>query len=693
MFAVKKYAHKAAVKLFGAAFLINLIIEFFSRWSLIDLAFHIGTSPLAFLYNTMIITFTLSLAYFFKRRYFAGCMIGIVWVLLGLTNGIILLCRVTPFCFTDILLISDAIKIVDKYFEWWYLIFAAIGIVGIVAGMIYLWKKFPVPEQKAKPIRTLFFSVTLLFAVLISNEVGQLTGFLTSNFANIASAYKEYGFVCCFTYGIFDTGIDKPTDYDKDKVDEIVDEITVPNDENVVKPGDSDSADKLPNIIYVQLESLFDVTKMEGIELNRDPLKNLHYLMDYYTSGNLLVPVIGAGTANTEFEIITGMNLDFFGPGEYPYKTLLKDTTCESMCFNMEPYGYTSHAIHNNTATFYGRDKVFPQLGFDTFTASEYMQNITYNETGYIKDKVLTAQIINAIESTPGNDLIYTISVQGHGSYPTEDIVSNKVIEVSGFETEERNHQFEYYCNQMYQMDQFVGNLVEALKKTNEKCVLVLYGDHLPSLGITEEELGGESLFHTPLVIWDNFGMVKENITLEAYQLSAYVMDRLNLHGGVMTQYHQNWLDQLVKLDLTKLTDKNSEESKLYEEYLNKLEIMEYDTLYGDQESTGGENPYVATDMQFGVMPIDIESITYNSGSLYVYGENFTSASRVMVDGEMLETLCILEDFLAVRDFEIEDGSTVCVVQYAEKDNAILSKTPDYTMKLSWSISLTDPEE
>lgn len=47
--------------------------------------------------------------------------------------------------------------------------------------------------------------------------------------------------------------------------------------------------------------------------------------MKEYSSGYYKVPSVGAGTANTEFESITGMSLHYFGPGEYPYKSILKE--------------------------------------------------------------------------------------------------------------------------------------------------------------------------------------------------------------------------------------------------------------------------------------------------------------------------------------------------------------------------------
>ena len=129
--------------------------------------------------------------------------------------------------------------------------------------------------------------------------------------------------------------------------------------------------------------------------------------MDKYSSGYLSVPSVGAGTANTEFEIITGMDLDFFGPGEYPYKTVLKERTCETICYDLKPYGYTTQAMHDNRASFYGRNEVFSQFGFDYFTSMELMNIQEYTSNGWAKDKILTGELLKALKGTENKDYIY----------------------------------------------------------------------------------------------------------------------------------------------------------------------------------------------------------------------------------------------------------------------------------------------
>ena len=83
---------------------------------------------------------------------------------------------------------------------------------------------------------------------------------------------------------------------------------------------------------------------------------------------------------------------------------------------------------------------MFAQIGFDTFTPIEYMNNIERNPAGWCRDKILVKEIIKTLDSTEGPDFIYTISVQGHGKYPD----------------------FEYYCEQIHEMDDFIRSLVNT---------------------------------------------------------------------------------------------------------------------------------------------------------------------------------------------------------------------------------------
>ncbi|MDD3543715.1 MAG: LTA synthase family protein, partial [Petrimonas sp.] len=249
-----------------------------------------------------------------------------------------------------------------------------------------------------------------------------------------------------------------------------------------VSEGEKKETDKenLPNIIAIQLESFFDPTNVRGLVFSDDPIPNFRKLMAGYSSGMYTVPSVGAGTANTEFETLTGMSMRYFGAGEYPYKSVLKEETCESAAYDLGNIGYTSHAIHNNEANFYSRRSVYANLGFNTFTSEEYMDTQTdVNENGWMRDHNLTKYIKQCMESTDNQDFIFTVSVQGHGPYPEEPVSGDPAITVTGAATDEQNCMWEYYANQIYEMDQFIGGLITWLETQDEDVVLLLYGDHL----------------------------------------------------------------------------------------------------------------------------------------------------------------------------------------------------------------------
>ena len=82
--------------------------------------------------------------------------------------------------------------------------------------------------------------------------------------------------------------------------------------------------------------------------------------------------------------------------------------------------------------------------------------------------------------------------MQGHGDYPTEPTLENPEIKVTGVEDEGKRNAWEYYVNEVHEMDKFVGQLIDAIEQRGEPTVLVFYGDHLPTLGLSAKDLQGK---------------------------------------------------------------------------------------------------------------------------------------------------------------------------------------------------------
>ena len=638
------------------------LIEAISRHSFSEAWTYMTDRPLVFAYNTAFIFTTTLIVYLFRRRCFLRVLLAIFWLLLGVINGVILANRVTPFTGPDLHLLTDGMALLEKYLPAWG-VTVALVVLGFLA-LVLLALLIKGPRYKGK-LKYRYNIPLILAGVAAFGGITQLAlekRVLSNYFGNIAFAYEDYGYPYCLVTTIFNTGISCPRDYSEEEISRI---------EKTEDSLPETKTEDLPNIIFVQLESFFDPTLVNYLDISEDPIPTFRSLMEEYTSGYFKVPSVGAGTANTEFESITGMSMHYFGPGEYPYKSILKETTCESAPYILSGLGYSTHAIHNNEANFYGRRSIFPNLGFDTFTSAEYMpEEDDKNELGWTKDRVLTDEIIKCLDSTEDQpDYVYTISVQGHGAYPDEPILEDPEITVSGAPTEAKNNQWEYYVNEIREMDDFVKELVEALEDYPEDVVLVLYGDHLPTMDLKVEDLENKYLFQTEYVIWDNFGLEKEDVNLASYQIAAEVMDRVGIHEGTIFRYHQ-----------ARRNTRN---------YQVDLETLQYDLLYGEQYSYGGENPYKRTKMRLGLYDVTLDGLELISSADYTYritGTNFTPSSQVKLNGDWYDTVYVNPTTLLISGTELDDFDRLSVVQRSNSSTRkALSKSYDRSCYMLYS--------
>ena len=630
--------------------LIYLIIEMISRHSFTEAWEFMTEKPLVFLYNAFLIFTTTTIVWLFRRRVFVRTLLAAFWLALGCINGGLLAVRVTPFTGPDLKLVADAFNTMNKYMSVPIMILTCIAIVLVIAGLVVLLIKAPKYQGRMHYPLAAGFVVVTVIAFSGTTKLALENRVISNYFGNVAFAYEDYGYPYGLLTTIFNTGISCPNGYSEELMDEIVASEGEPQET---------SADQDVNILFLQLESFFDPTLVEFLNLSEDPIPNFRQMMKEYSSGYYRVPSVGAGTANTEFETITGMSMHYFGPGEYPYKSILQETTCESIPYVLKELGYSTHAVHNNEANFYSRKSVFAKLGFDTFTSEEYMKDISdVTPTGWVKDHILTDEIIDCLNSSDGPDYVYTISVQGHGEYYPEPVLEDPEITVTGAENREKNnYSWEYYVNMIHEMDEFVKELTDRLEEYPEPVVLVMYGDHLPTMGLEVEDLKNKYLFQTQYVIWDNFGLEKQDANLAAYQIGAEVLDRLDIHEGTMVRYHQ--------------TRKNTKN------YQVDLEALQYDILYGEKYVYGGENPFKKTDMKLGVKDITLDRYEEAAdGTWYFYGENFTASSRVEVNGEMLDTIMVNNSMLMVQGLELEDGDEIAVAQQSNSPTKkVLSRT------------------
>ena len=632
---------------------IVFVVEILSRRNFLSACSFVGGHTGAFLFNAFIVFASLSLVYLFRRRAFFRIIISGFWIILGIINGCILSNRVTPFGFTDLKCINDLFAMNNtNYFtaEEATIVVIGLGLFALFCAVLFI--KGPRYQGRIHKIVVLASIVSVMFIGLpVTTSAAQNANVVASYFSNIAQGYENYGFVYGFSSSVVDRGMSKPDDYTEEHVAEITDKAESTKQETTVTKDDA------PNIICVLLESFCDPDEIKFLHYNDDPIPTFHKLEENYSTGYLTVPVVGAGTANSEFEVLTGMSMQYFGTGEYPYKTILKKTDCESTAADLASIGYGTHAVHNNGGNFYSRVNAFSMMGFDTFTSKELMNIQTYTPNGsWATDDILVDETIKTLDSTPNQpDFTYTITVGTHGDYPKEQVIENPKYTANGAFDEETRNQWTYYINQLNEVDTFMADLIDKVSKRDENTVIVFFGDHLPTMGLQDSDMRSGDIYKTKYVTWNNMGLEKQDADLYAYQLMASITNSVGIHEGTILNYHQ--------------TQMNSSD------YLDGLENLQYDILYGDRYCYNGEDKYPATDIVMGIDPVTIDSATNSIGDSEVIlrGSNFTKWSKVFVNGSKVNTIFSGPNCLIISKDAISDGDTLQVNQMGSNNTVFRS--------------------
>ncbi len=636
-----------------ASFIVVGVTEVLARRSIdLTLTFVVTKFP-TFAYNVLLVFLSMCFALLFRRRSFSLTVAGGTWIGVAIADSILLSYRSMPLTAPDIWLMSSVRSIFDKYLsyvELGILMFLIALAIAAIIYILYCAKKYHVMFSFALVhfLLVLGLFIASTFALQGLGVIGK-----TKDFHNLPKAYSENGFCYCFAASLWTGGVEEPDEYSVEAVDDIQEDIFIELDETTDDP---------PNIVFVQLESFFDANYMKDLIFSKNPVPNFQTIRENYPSGLLSVPCIGAGTANTEFEVLTGMNLSHFGVGEYPYMTIVDSACPETIAYSLHNIGYRTHAVHNNNATFYDRDIVYDNLSFQTFTPLEYMDldpETDFTPTQWAKDAVLTEEIMKCLRASDEKDFVFAVSVQPHGRYPTEYAEELQYLDCVGMQDPARELGFEYYLYQLHETDRFVGELVEAVSEFDEKTVVVFYGDHLPSFSISADELSYGDEQTTEYVVWANFDIGNEKRDLQTYQLSAYVMDLCGIHEGVIFRLHQSY-------------DFPGDENLTFQDDLNRLE---YDMLEGEHFAMNGES-IQPIGLRFDVEDVALASVHEQSEGLRICGENFTRYSVVYIAGEAMLTEFVSKQELFVPLASPEDGDEIFVAQISAIDEMeILSQT------------------
>ncbi|PHV70497.1 hypothetical protein CS063_10435 [Sporanaerobium hydrogeniformans] len=644
-----RFLKREDIKLF-INLLICITVPFFIFWGIEILTrgmegsiTYMKTYPKTALLNYMVLLITTSPALLFKRTHMVALVLNIPWVVASCASYILVKVRSVPFIWADLYCFGDGMSIADQYITKRMVIKL---VILLVVGLIVLFtcykvsfKKYPITRMKR-----ILAMVLVLGIGLLGRGVLMKSGGMERNPWDTMEAYKRNGFVWSFSDSFLATFRKKPEGYSQKAMNEIKKNL-----EELPKAEDK----RMPNMIFVQIEGVIDPLTIPNVKFSGDPIPNIRkYLTENY-SGKLQVPTIGGGTARTEFEVLSGVNMNYLAPGEIPYTSGLTSLgPVETIAYVLKEKGYATTGIHNYAGNFYSRDTVYKNLGFDRYITMETMYPIE-RQNGWPKDEVLVEYIKRTLEKTEEKDFIFAITASTHGAhqYNYDPEKNDTVIKVTGDYSEEALNQLQIYVDRVHRADEVFAQLVEYVNSLEEDTIVVMYPDHYPTLDVLKT-IPAEERYQTFYYIIDNQNKIEpsQNNDIEAYELYTHVFNLVGMQGGIMSDFQSYYSKR--------------------EDYQEKLQKVQYDMLFGKKYITDKEAILTPTIIQIGLEQVQIDNVQYEGTDAIITGKNFTTSSRIFMNGRKVETEFV-SDTKLIAHYVKEPPEEVVVKQVARYDKAI----------------------
>lgn len=321
--------------------------------------------------------------------------------------------------------------------------------------------------------------------------------------------YYNNGFVAGFIYNFSATPMDIPEGYSDMALNGLYQKYRALADEiNVDRTQEQPEA----NIIYIMNESFADPLELDGIDLKLDPIPFTRSLRESSYNGEMLSQGYGGGTANIEFEALTGFSMEPFAANiTTPYTQFLPShDSFPSVVSRLAEDGYQSTAIHPFNTTMYKRKENYQILGFDAFYYENTMSNIGKIDTNqFVSDQAAYTEVVQTMENSDGKDFIHLVTMQNHTPYMDKYAAPYSYEETGVSDGAIRN-----YLQDLTYSDQALAELVLKLQEWDEPTVVVFWGDHLPNVfGDTIFSANTvQNMHETPILIFNNFNVEQKDL-------------------------------------------------------------------------------------------------------------------------------------------------------------------------------------
>ena len=427
----------------------------------------------------------------------------------------------------------------------------SLGTAAAVAGACVCACAFVAPSHSRACRRSRRMAVNLAAAAVLAAglagafatvSVERVLGFTYDHLQPIET-YRRYGFVPGFTALLQDVPIPEPEGYTDGDAQALQDELAATFDVGLGMRADRVAAvaqfeELRPSVVVVMNETFTDLSRYEGLrEAGYEGPRSFCSLPDALRRGTLMASVVGGGTANTEFEFLTGNSMAFIGMGKYPYQ-IYDLSGVASLPHQFAALGYDTTAMHPQDRENYDRDTVYPALGFETFLAQEAFADAPWYHAG-VRDRATYDKVLELLEGGDAPQFIFDLTMQNHSGYEADTVPAQDVVryEPAGVADEELLDELGVYAACIRTSDEDLAYFIERLRGLERPVVLVFFGDHQPSMApvLNDALYPGEDAFahemrtyESSYLVWANYEVAGAGFSPDAEvgasQLAAQVL-------------------------------------------------------------------------------------------------------------------------------------------------------------------------
>lgn len=370
-----------------------------------------------------------------------------------------------------------------------------------------------------------------------------------------------------------------------------------------------------PNVIAIMNETFSDLSEYPGLEGTSAAPTFFHEVADdSLAAGDVYVSAMGGGTCNSEFEFLTGASMGNMGGGVYPY-VLYDLEGVDNLASYFRGLGYGTHAIHPAEAANWRRDRIYEQLGFDTFDDITTMEDADAFRD-LVTDRATYERVLEKIDEGEGPQFVFDVTIQNHGGYDTGLVPAADAVHLESDEVE--NPEVDEFLAAIRRSDEDLRWLVEELNARDEPTIVVFFGDHQPGFAdwLFEETFGKpveeadleevQARYRTPYFIWanaaargkygDTLARIENADVTSLNYLSNLLLDATGLPRDSRALYRSALRQALPAVNLNGYRDAEgtwhwfgetveTDAQQKAEDALKSYAIVQYDQLFKDRSN------------------------------------------------------------------------------------------------------------